>query len=137
MNDLLEHFLAALASKDRQALHRLRVTEDEYLRLILPGSVDPGQALRSYRDDVNKYFWNTLNGKSVYYEANLLYEMGGHRYRIKDVTFRKGTKTYATYKAYKQIALVLENDQGQTGYLDTGSIAEVDGQFKFISFIRD
>ena len=137
MDDLLDRFLASLAARDKAALRRLRVTEDEYRRLILPGSVDPGQALRAYRDDVNKYFWDTLNGKSIYYEANLLYEMGGHQYRVKDVTFRKGTKSYATYKGYKQLSLVLENEHGQIGHLDTGSIAEVDGQFKFISFIRD
>jgi hypothetical protein len=135
--ELAQRLLDALEKTDLQALRRLRVTEAEYKDVILPGSVDVGQPLRKYPPDVADYAWKTLNTKSLYYERFLLHTVGGDRFRIRDLTFAKGVADYATYRAYRQLRLAVTKDDGTKGELATGSIVEVDGRYKFISFVRD
>lgn len=52
------------------------------------------------------------------------------------MTFAKGVTDYATYRAYRQLRLAVTSD-GSPAELATGSIAEVQGRYKFISYIRD
>lgn len=119
-------------------MRRLRTTESEYKKIILPGTVPPGAPPRHYRDDVSEYFWSILNTKSAYYEQYLLDAAGGRGpSKVKSVSYKKGTKTYADYTAYKQLRLVVEDGSGKEQDIWTGSIAEIEGQYKFISFIRD
>ena len=134
---LIDRFLGALATKNRAALHRLRVTEREYRDTILAGTVEKGEALRAWPDDVTSYFWGAIEDKSRAYEDYLLNMYGGRRFRVKSVSWDKGVKEYATYKGYKQLRLELEDEAGAAVRLATGSVAEVDGQYKFVSFIRD
>jgi hypothetical protein len=135
--DLLESFRQALINKDKKALRALRVNEEEYLGIILPGSVEPGQPHAEYTEQAQKYFWGILNGRSIYVEANLLADYGNHPFHVVETSYRKGVKDYATYKAYKQLQLLLEDDAGKQDHLSIGSIVEVDGQYKFISYVRD
>ena len=135
--ELAQRLLDALGKNDRQALRRLRVTEAEYKDFVLPGSVEVGQPLRRYTPEVADYAWKTLDTKSLYYERFLLHDTGGKHFTVKDLTFAKGVADYATYRAYRQLRLDVTKDDGATGQLATGSIIEVDGQYKFISFIRD
>jgi hypothetical protein len=134
---LVERFLDALHRNDANALHDLRVTEGEYVGVILPGSVEPGQPRRAWRPGANEYFWGILDTKSRYSEAHLLAEYGGRTYQLKATEFAKGTKAYATYNAYRQLRLVLTGEDGEDVRLSTGSIAELGGQWKFISFVRE
>jgi len=142
--ELVQWLLEALEKKDLQALRRIRVTEAEYKDVIMKGSVEVGQPLRKWPAEVSDYAWKTLNTKSLYYERYLLANMGGKhfepkdgkRFESEDMTFDKGVKDYATYRAYRQLRLAIFAD-GRPGTLATGSIAEVDGQYKFISYIRD
>jgi hypothetical protein len=135
---LIHRFLEALDNQDAATLRHLRVTESEYRSIILPGTVPPGAPRRHYRDDVSEYFWGTLNGKSAGYEKNLLDTVGGHGpSKVKTISYAKGEQQYADYKAYKQLRLVVEDGAGHEFDIRTGSIAEIDGQYKFISFIRD
>jgi hypothetical protein len=134
--ELVQRLLEALERRDLNALHRLRVTEPEYKGIILAGGVPVGQPFRSYRAEVSDLAWQTLNTKSIYYERFLLHEYGGRRYELKDVRFEEGTADYAGYRAHRQLRLSLARE-GSTVELATGSIAEVGGRFKFVSFIRD
>jgi hypothetical protein len=134
---LIDRFLGALATKDRAALHRLRVTEREYRDTILAGTVEKGQPLRAWPDDVTSHFWGTIEDKSRAYEDYLLNVYGGRRFRVKSVSWDKGVAEYATYTGWKQLRLELEDEAGAAVRLATGSVAEVDGQYKFVSFIRD
>ncbi len=136
VDDLVHRFLAAIEGKDKAAIHRLRVTEEEYRQLILPGSVDPGKPLVQYKDDDSQYFWSMLDTKSMYYENNLLASWGGKSLKLKKIAYRGGEKQYADYKAYKSLILTLENEKGEEEEMEIGSIAEVDGRHKFISFVR-
>jgi len=137
VDELVGRFLDALQRRDRAALHALRVTKDEYIDLILRGNVPAGTPLRNWPAEVNEYWWSVLHTKSTYFEANILDGLGGHTYRPKSIAYRKGTQAYATYTAYKQLDLFVEDESGTEREIRTGSIAEVNGEFKFISFIRD
>ncbi len=130
---LIDRLLDALSKNDVQALHRLRVTENEYRTLILPGSVEPGRPARVFDEESSKFYWDLLNTHNVYAEPNIIRKFGGHTCHVKERRYLKGQQTYAWYEAYKTVELVLENEKGQQAELTLGSIANVDGQFKFIS----
>jgi len=134
---LIDDFVQAINDRDKARLRQLRVSQEEYLGVILPGSVEPGERRPQYNQEEAEYLWGILNGKSVYVEANLLASFGGHHATVTEKEFRKGTKQYADYTAYKQLVLTLKDDKGTEATMKIGSIAEVDGQFKFISYVRD
>jgi len=136
IDGLLDQFMKALNGKDKEALRALRVTEDEYRQVVLPGSVDEGQRKYTYPPQESEYFWSILNTKSIYGEANILASYGGRQLKLKAVTYRGGTKKYADYTAYRQVQLTLEDGKGSKEELGLGSIAEVDGVYKFISYVR-
>lgn len=135
--ELIDDFLKALESKDEHALRSLRVTEAEYRDIIIPGNVDPGQPPRVMAANWTDYAWANLNDRSSVHEQRLLFEDGGHPLTLESVQFEGGEKRYAGYTAYRQLRLKVRDPSGTERELRTGSIAEVAGKFKFISFIRD
>ena len=134
---LIDDFVQAINERDKVRLRQLRVSQEEYLGVILPGSVEPGERRPQYNQEEAEYLWGMLNGKSVYVEANLIASFGGHHAMVTEKQFRKGTKKYADYTAYKQLILTLKDDKGTEATMKIGSIAEVGGEFKFISYVRD
>lgn len=132
---LIGRLLDALAANDADALHRLRVTEDEYRTFILPGSVKPGEPPQVFDEASSQHLWGMLNSHSLYVAKGIIAKYGGHRYRLKGTEFAKGQQKYAWYEAYKVVNLTLEDEKGIAGELELGSIANVDGQFKFISLL--
>jgi hypothetical protein len=134
---LIDDFVHAINDQDKTRLRQLRVSQDEYVAVILPGSVQPGERRPQYNQEEAEYLWGILNGKSIYAEAGLLASFGGHHATVTGKEFRKGTTKYADYTAYKQLVLTLKDDKGTEATMRIGSIAEVGGQFKFISYVRD
>lgn len=137
VDELLGKFVNALADNDRRALDDLRVGEEEYRERIMPGSVKPGDPPQKLSPAADQYFWESLNLKSLYSEQGLLNEYGGRAYTIKSVIWRKGIKDYDGFRCYDRLEMTMADADGNERVLSTGSVAEVDGTFKFISFIRD
>jgi hypothetical protein len=137
IDKLIDDFVQAINDKDKARLRELRVSQGEYAGLILPGSVEPGTHRPQYNQEEVEYLWGILNGKSIYAEATLLESFGGHHAKVTAKQFQKGVTQYADYKAYKQLRLTLTDDKGTEATMRIGSIAEVDGQFKFISYVQD
>lgn len=137
VDELLGRFVRALEANDGDALDTLRVTEDEYRKIIMPGSVKPGQPPQKLSAKADEYFWQSLDLKSRYGARALLTGFQGRTYRITNVTWLKGVDDYAWYRCYDRLELTLVDESGEEQTLNTGSVAEVDGRFKFISFIRD
>ncbi len=135
--ELIDDFLKALETKDEHALRRLRVTEAEYRDIIIPGNVDPGQPPRVMAANWTDYAWLNLNDRSTVHEQRLLAEDGGRPLTLESVRFEGGQRQYAGYTAHKQLRLKVRDASGTEREVRTGSIAEVAGKFKFISFIRD
>lgn len=137
MDELLARFLAALRAKDRGALEELRFTEDEYRHVILPGHVQKGEPPQRVGEKASEYFYAEANTKSFYHRESLLHRFGGRSYTVKSYRFLKGVEELAGYTAYWRLALTLVDEEGNEVELHTGSIGEVDGRFKFASYIRD
>lgn len=135
--ELVDRLLQALKDKDGNALRRLRVSESEYLDIVVAGYVEPGQPRRQLAESWKQYAWANLATRSEQYELRMLQEFGGRDLTVTDMSFEEGAKQYAGYRAYRQLRLTVVDATGAKQQLRTGSIAEVDGQFKFISFIRD
>jgi hypothetical protein len=135
---LIDQLLGALARKDPDALHRLRVTETEYREILMPTSVPEGEPIRQTPTEFADFAWGRLDEKSRYYEQSLLFQYGGQQLRVKGMSYAKGDKKYAGYSAHQQLRLLLEDMvSGDQVELATGSIIELAGGFKFVSFIRD
>jgi hypothetical protein len=137
VEELIDRFIKALAAGDRRALSRLRVDKAEYLRLILPGTTEPGQPPKRYSSDVRRFAWDMLDNRCRFWESTLLNTYGGRDLTIDRLEYREGVKRYAGYTAYRQLALDVRDPSGAAQELRTGSIVEIDGRYKFISFVRD
>lgn len=137
IEELLDRFQRGLEAGDRGALIDLRVTEDEYKNVIVPGSVKEGEPPQILSEEANEYFYGVLHTKSSYNRDFLLREYGGKQLTVRSYHFEKGEKDYAGYHAYRRLSMDVVDQDGKTYELRTGSVAEVDGQFKFISYIRD
>jgi len=133
---LLDEFLAAVEHKDLAALERLRLTKEEYTRIIVPGQVRKGQPPLQTFEKANDVFWGMMNTRSRYTIESLVNEHGGRHYVRRQLEFTEPTREFAWYTAYGGVELTLWNDQGQDYELATGWIAEVDGSYKFIAFSR-
>src|SRR5262249_42760700 len=112
IDKLIDDFVRAINERDKARLRELRVSQEEYVDVILPGSVEPGERRPHYNQEEADYLWGMVNGKSVYVEANLIASYGGHHATVTEKEFRKGTKKYADYTAYKQLVLTLKDDKG-------------------------
>lgn len=135
---LVDRFLGALAVKDPDALRKLRASEAEYRDILMPGTVPPGQPLRQPSKELGDLAWGLVDTKSRYYELSLLAEYGGRRLRRKAVSYEDGEERMANHTVHKQLRVKVEDEAtGTEATVETGSIVEVAGRYKFASFIRD
>jgi hypothetical protein len=135
---LIADMLQALAARDPDALRRLRLTKSEYETIILPGSVPEGQPFRTYPPEVADVAWGLLDTRSRYYEAILLGDFGGKALALETFAFEGGEQRYGNHVAHKRLRLTARDlADGSTVQLATGSVVEIGGQWKFMSFIDD
>jgi hypothetical protein len=131
---LLDQFLDALERKDTVAMHRLRVSKEEYDAIIVPGMVAKGEPPREIPDESREFFWQLNDRKSRYAADAIVTKYGGRHYVGRDLRFSKGTQEYLWYTVRGQVRLNLRTAEDSGYELMTGSIAEVDGTYKFIAF---
>lgn len=135
---LLTEFLDAVERRDTETMHRLRITKEEYQRIIIPGYVAPGQPPRRISEQPREFFWQVNDRKSHYAAEAIVNNYGGRHYSSRDLRLTKGTRQYAWYTVHGEVRLDLRApDLPRPAELRTGSIAEVDGQYKFIAFQWD
>jgi hypothetical protein len=137
LEELLDRFITQLRARSREGLEALRVSEDEYRSILVPGSVDPGQPPQVMNEDGLAYFWTEMSQKSAAHRDAILRRFGGRPLARVRYGFEKGVREFAGYRAYEKLVVVLRDEQGGEIEIHTGSIVERDGRFKFASFIRD
>jgi hypothetical protein len=135
---LVEQFLSAVEQQDKDALHRLRVTQDEYLQIIVPGTAEKGQPPRQITEIPRQFFWSVNDTKSRYAADAILERFGGRHAQSHELRFSRGTTEYLWYVARGQVRLNLHFvEEPLPQELSTGTIAEVDGRYKFLAFQWD
>ncbi len=134
---VIERLLRALRTNDLAALERLRVNRAEYLDIVLPGNVEPGQRPQRIPDYEAAFFWDLLDTKSRYAARGLLAEFGGRTLEVRRVNYAKGVHRYARFVSLGQLRLTLADEHGVEHGLGTGTIVGVKGSCKFVSFVRD
>ena len=135
--ELVQRFLEAVSTSDGKSLRTLQVDEDEYADIILPGAVPEGQPMRDWPENVRRYFAREFIQKSQMTGSNIIENYKGHRYEIESMTFERGTKRYANHFVYRQLRLQLKDETGEEHSLATGSIVEIGGRYKFMSYLPD
>ena len=82
--------------------------------------------------------WGLIETKSPYYEAVMLRKFGGLDLNVESVDFEDGVKRYGNHVLHRQLRLRLKDAAtGSHLELETGSIVEIAGRYKFASFIAD
>jgi hypothetical protein len=137
VHELMQDLVLAISETDADALRRLRVSEEEYRRVILPGSVAPNEPPRQYAADFEDYLWGSLDVKNRHGERDMLMQWGGKTLSVEKTSFRKGERAYRGYTAHSLLDLTLRDGGGAEVQFEMGSIAQVGNRYKFISFMRD
>jgi hypothetical protein len=136
VEQLIQELLVALEQKDESALRSLRVTEDEYRNIIVPGGVKPGEPPRELVEDWIEFGWKSLDERNRHVERAMIDKLGGKELTLRTVTF-EGERQYAGYTAHRLPWLKLTDSAAEDLSIETGSIAEVGGRYKFIAFQRN
>lgn len=135
IDDLVQQYVAAIKARDKQRLHALRVTKEEFWNIITPGTVEPGKPPRQVTDMVTDYFWKDSNYKSELYADMLIERYADFDLPRYEVVFTKGERRYDWYRAWGELRLDYERDLKTA--VPGGWIAEVNGVYKFLGFEWD
>jgi hypothetical protein len=135
-DELAAAFVAALSANDRAAIERLRINEQEYLTLILPGSVKPGSPPQVMPRRKSEYFWSHNNSLNLYSLDALMRSSGGRQLRLERLELPQADRR-AWYVVHRDPILHLVQADGSQVELQLGSVAEHGGRFKFISYRAD
>jgi len=137
VEELLEEFVVAIRENDPNALRKLRVDQNQYINVIIPGSVQPNEPPKEYAADFTEFLWGSLDQKNRYAERDLLTSWGGKTLSVENASFIRGVRAYRGYTAYSKLDLTLRDDHGEEVRFEMGSIAQVADRYKFVSFTRD
>lgn len=125
--------LDALASKDRERLEALALSEQEFRDHVwreLPAA-QPGRNLPL------SYVWGDLRQKSQVRLSATLAERGGQRVSLDRVRFA-GLTSYATYRVHREATFDVRDASGvQAAVRVCGSMIEKDGAWKVFSYVVD
>ena len=137
MDELVDRFLLALEAKDLEALRALRVSQTQYLDIIVPGTVEKGRPPRQVTEKPKQFFWEMLDFKSGEFAKILSDRFGGRHYRSHAYEFTREAREYDWYKAHGELKILLEGEDQTVYRLQTGWVAEVGGRYKFIGYAWD
>jgi len=130
---LSRNFLKALASKDMESIKALRLTKDEFCQYVFPEL--PSSKMPNVTCD---FVWQQATLKSLSGLSEMYPEHQGKKYQFVALRFEKGTDSYPTYKVHKETHLMVKDETGKQQELRLfGSILEMDGRYKLISFVID
>jgi hypothetical protein len=130
---LVEAFLTATSARDSLALGRLLLTRGEYAWLYYPAhaysrppyELDPGS------------FWTLIQGNSGKGFTRVLREYGGRRLGYVTHACKPSDAVQAPVREWNQCEVGLTVDGKETVKRIFGSIVEIGGHYKFVSYAND
>ena len=132
IEDICTRVLEALYHKDIKGLEAIAISEEEYRNYIWPQS--PVYNIKQWQEHYD-FIWDQHYSRSRYSLSQMFSKYGGKKYTLVGVWFAEGTTDHKTYRAYRDCRLSVTNSEGKAEELNLfGSIIEMGGQFKIISF---
>lgn len=130
---LAERVLEALAKQDEQSLKGLVLTKEEFCTYVWPEL--PSSEIKNLTCD---WVWDSFYPSDVAGLRQTLRMHGGKQYSLVRVRFAKGVTEYKTFKVHEESRVVVKDDSGQEREFKLfGSMLELEGQFKLLSFVVD
>lgn len=130
--ELGSRVLEAVYHNDAERLKSMAITEEEYLTYIWPQS--PLSRIKEWQDNYD-FVKNQHFSRSRLALRQMLGRYGGRTYTLVRLNFKGETTQHTIYKAHRDARLIVKKPDGEEVELNLfGSIVEMDGQFKIMSF---
>jgi hypothetical protein len=134
LEELSQEVLVKLYEKDIKSLENLAVTREEFKKHVWP-------EMQWSKPEVNMpfdYYWKDIHQKSTWALRKALVEYGGENYNLIRVYFAKGVRKYKNFRLHRDTRLIVKNKTGEEKELNIlGSILEMNGSYKILSYIHD
>jgi len=135
VEDIGKKVLEAVCHNDATILKSMSITEEEYHTYIWPQL--PISKIKEWQEHYD-FVWGQHDSKSRYSLRQMLARYGGSKYALVRVHFAGETTDYTTYKVHRDARLIVQSDDGKEVMLNLfGSIVEMNGQYKIMSFNTD
>lgn len=122
--------LAGLEARDRAALERLALSEEEFREQVFP-------EMPAWGKIPMEYVWGDLRQKSENQLAGVLDALGGKAFTVEEVLFDGGATAYETFVVHRKPRLVVrERSSGEKRDIAIfGSVIEHEGRYKLFSYV--
>jgi len=132
IEDLGKQVLEAVYNNDLERLKAMAITPEEYKSYVWPQS--PISKIKQWQENYD-FVRKQQFSRSSLALRQMLARYGGRQYTLVRVRFEDDTTDHTTYKAHRDARLMVKNPDGKEVVLNLfGSIVEMDGQFKIMSF---
>jgi|GEM_PF-1732291 len=132
---LMNEALAAYAAGDTAALRGLLITKEEFDAYLYPEFGVHYPAARDTSAQARDFIWENHALTADKALRRSLRELGGRRMDLIAVSFGEAAKTFPSYILHEgtEVKVRLE-DGGEADLLAFGSIVEMDGVYKLLSY---
>jgi len=135
VEDIGKNVLSAVYQKDIKSLASMSITEEEYRTCIWPQL--PIGKIKEWAKHYD-FIWGQHESRSNHSLRYMLSRYGGRKYNLVRVHFDGETTDYNTYKVHRDARLIVQKADGKEVMLNLfGSIVEMNGQYKIMSFNTD
>ena len=132
IEDLGKQVLEAVYNNDDDRLRSLAITEEEYKAYVWPQS--PLSDIKEWEDNYD-FVRKQQFSRSKLSLRQMLARYGGRKYTLVSMRFEDETTEHTIYKAHRDARLIVKKPDGEEVELNLfGSVIEMDGQFKIMSF---
>jgi hypothetical protein len=130
VEELVDRMLASLRAGDLAALEALRVTKDEYLRLIFPHFKLTGSGSALSAD----FHWQLLDLKSAKGARHAISEHGGTDLKVLEIRQESKVEDYGHFQLLGKTQVKVRAGGEEIWIRFLGSTVAMGGKFKFLSF---
>lgn len=126
--------LAAIESRDVDALHALALNKGEFAEDVWPEL----PAARPERNLSSSFVWGDLHQKSNITLRDTLAAHGGKKYEFVSIRFLGEMTPYRSYRVHRESELTVKDGEGNERLLRLfGSVIEKGGRYKVFSYVID